>query len=105
MALRRMDMLSWKDTTSYSQNEKERTPRTWRAEVGRFEVIVTRVIHFDDIWFLRIRSLGIEQQLNSKDISYAKREAELILKMGLQKRIDEMKEAIKDIDSTEVHLV
>ena len=92
-------MIQWKDSTSYSQSEKERTPRTWKAEIKGYEVIVTRIVHCPDSWFLRCRDFGIDsRELRSKDAVYAKHEAVLIFKMKLLEKIEKMQEALEVID-------
>lgn len=45
--------MRWKDITSYSKDEKDRTPRSFAANVGGLRIIVTR--HFyakKDEWVL-----------------------------------------------------
>lgn len=37
-----MTPLKWKDITSYSRDDKERTPQTWEARLGGVRVCVTR---------------------------------------------------------------
>lgn len=40
-------MPEWKDVTSYSRSETDRTPRTFELRAGVFCITVTRHIHFD----------------------------------------------------------
>jgi len=71
-----MDVPEWKDITSFSQGEKDRTPRTWQIQVGRVRVVVTRHIHYSPTaWLLRCENFGIEEVLASSDIEDAKKEA------------------------------
>lgn len=47
--------MTWKDTTSFSQGDKLRTPTTWSAEAGVFRVIVTRGhINYRGKWIMHI---------------------------------------------------
>ena len=35
----------WVDVTSFSQNAKDRTPRTWNAKFGRFNLVLTLCVY------------------------------------------------------------
>jgi len=54
----------WKDTTRYSQDDKERTPTTWTAKSGQLAVTVTcgHIYHRPE-WIMHCRKLGINTYL------------------------------------------
>jgi hypothetical protein len=87
-----MPSLTWKDTTSFSQGEKDRTPRCWTAKAGRVQIVVHRHIHFPpDAWLLSCAALRIDnRQLKSKDVDEAKQEAVRIVRELLEEAICEM---------------
>ncbi len=64
----------WTDETSYSQNDKERVPRTWAVELGRVKLIVTRVHGIHGSWFLRAPPFVSEVEYTSDDLEGAKAE-------------------------------
>lgn len=69
-------MITWKDISSHSQNEKDRTPKTWECRAGVFRLIVTRHIHYKpDQWVARCDGVFDGLALTSKDIEMAKSEA------------------------------
>jgi hypothetical protein len=41
-----MQVIEWKDETTYSRSNKERAPRVWTAKAGGLTVTVHRHIHF-----------------------------------------------------------
>ena len=45
------NMVKWKNATSYSRDDKDRTPRTWEARLGCVRICVTRR-HGLPGWFL-----------------------------------------------------
>lgn len=48
-------MLAWKDTTSYSQGDKDRTPNTWSASAGAFRLVITKGhIHHKGQWVMHV---------------------------------------------------
>ena len=76
--------MNWKDNTSYSQDDKERVPSSWRAEWGggnKLRVTVHRHRDYeDDVWLLSTHPGLVDMYvLTSKDIEAAQREARLHL--------------------------
>lgn len=68
--------MKWIDTTSYSQSDKERTPRVWTIKSKSLAITVHRHRHYDpDIWLLSCPHICDCKELKSKDIELAKNEA------------------------------
>lgn len=64
----------WKDVTTYSRNDKDRTPQSWEIRLASERVVVTRYVGFPpNIWVLSWN--GRQQPLVQVDSEYAKREA------------------------------
>lgn len=82
---------AWKDITTFSRGDKERTPRTYEIILGAVVLTVTRWIHGDPgRWYLDCSLLVGRRELQSIDIEGAKREAMLLLKALLQTSLSEV---------------
>jgi hypothetical protein len=84
-------MAEWKDTSSYSRSDTDRTPRTWRMTLKRLSFVVTR--HRDyapDEWVFRCHELGLEAKLKSKGQEEAKQEALRIMRRVIKETLDEL---------------
>ena len=57
-------MSTWKNTTSYSRGDKERVPRSWSVELGRFRLSVHRY-HGCDGWFASCEPLFRNRELSA----------------------------------------
>ena len=66
--------LQWNNTTSYSQNEKDRTPRTWQMDVCGIRICVTRRFGLQG-WYLICEPWHSQRLLKSTDVDDAKTEA------------------------------
>jgi len=65
----------WKDITSYSQGDTNRTPGSWEMSVGSLRIVVTRHIDHDPTdWLLDFSDRRLIW-LKNKDIDKAKVEA------------------------------
>lgn len=52
---------NWKDTTSYSQSDKEKKPTTWTVKNGPLQITVTcGHNHYKPDWVMHCRELGID---------------------------------------------
>jgi hypothetical protein len=76
-----MSKPTWKDTTSYSRSDTDRTPCEWTLSVGLLKIVVHHYMHYPpDMWFVTCPKVGLERQrLVAKDIDKAKREALLLV--------------------------
>lgn len=84
--------MKWEDTTSYSRGDDKRIPRTWKARIKSFTLVVTRHIHHaPDIWIFNCEPFCREYELTAKDIDAAKVEAEY----KFRKAIDEVVAILK----------
>ncbi len=87
-------MPQWKDTSSYSRGEKDRTPNSWSLKVGIFDLIVHHHIYYEPSQWLASCSPYVfdNRELKSKDIKKAKAEALKLLKGLLNEAIEELSE-------------
>ena len=69
-------MLVWKDTSSYSRDDKDRTPNSFDMYIHNLRISVHRHIHHPpDVWLVSITPGSLSHELKSKDIEAAKAEA------------------------------
>lgn len=80
----------WEDATSYSRNDKDRTPRTWELKLNGFRISVTRHIHYPKDQWLLLTKLHDYVELENKDIEFAKVEAVETVKKTLRDIADEL---------------
>jgi hypothetical protein len=82
----------WKDGTSYSRGQEDRTPSTWNCETKSLSITVTRHSWFEkDDWILHCYKIGIERhKLSSKDLELAKAEALDIVRKTLARWVKEL---------------
>ena len=81
----------WKNITSYSQSDKDRTPRTWEAAFGKTRIVVTRHIDYEkDQWIMRCHALTLERLLASKDINEAACQAKAIVQAHLEQMLRDL---------------
>lgn len=72
--------MEWKDISSFSQGQKDRTPTTFEAKFGKLRLVVTRHIHHEPTdWLIRCdpffaevihgdKSAGIAKQISEKRV-------------------------------------
>ncbi len=84
-------MIEWKDRTSYSRSETDRTPRSWHARAGMIEIAVHRHVSYaPDVWLLSCPPIADKLVLTSKDIDEAKAEAVRYVKHQLYAAIGDL---------------
>lgn len=65
----------WKDTSSYSQSDKERVPHEFTYQTKNLRIIVHRKLHLDGLWFLSCYELGLQdRELEAVEAVKAKKE-------------------------------
>lgn len=70
-----MSKAQWKDGTSYSRGDKDRTPKAWDLELSHARLTVHRYLNCVG-WFLSSPGLGISTRpLREADLEAAKAEA------------------------------
>lgn len=85
--------MQWKNTTTYSQGEKDRTPRTYEARAGVIRIVVTRHIHFDaSAWVLSAHPFFDLHELASSEVEDAKREAMKLVRGALSNAMNQLDE-------------
>ena len=67
--------VTWKDGTSYRQDDTERVPATWVADVDRLRIVVTRLSGIPDTWFLTCKPWFQHAALEQRDLTKARGEA------------------------------
>ena len=78
-------MLQWKDISSYSRNDKERTPTVLELRVDGLRIVIHRIIHYPE-WYVSCYDLNIEDKcLYTEDLEEAKA-------IGIQTIIDKIEE-------------
>lgn len=88
--------MQWKDTTSYSQREVDRVPRSWSCDIAKTDVTIFRHIHYPpDIWLIKCNYLGIKRELSSKEVEAAKSEAVALVKGEIEKKIAELQKKLE----------
>lgn len=67
-------MANWKDTTSFSRGDIDRTPRTWHMSFGSITLTVTRHIDYPGTWVTRCDLFGSysPRDLQTDDVDEAK---------------------------------
>lgn len=73
----------WKDTTSYSRDDKERKPDCFTAKSGKLTITVTcGHIHYRGVWIMHCFKLGIDtlELKNCTSLEEAKMRAISIVK-------------------------
>lgn len=86
-------MLTWKDTTSYSQHARNRTPGEWQTQASWIRITVHRHIHYaPDAWLLStVPALFERWELVSKSADGAKLEAEMMVRERLELAVNALR--------------
>ncbi len=82
----------WKDESSWSRNDVERTPKTWCFATEGLRIIVTRHRDYAPTdWVLRVHPSGIVgEQVLPVDINDAKARALKIVREALERALEEL---------------
>lgn len=81
----------WRDVTSYSQSDKDRTPRTWEVRFGGLRITVTRHIDYKkDQWLLCCNNLNLKRPLASKDVKEAACQAKAMVQAHLEQLLRDL---------------
>lgn len=89
--------MEWKDTTSYSQSDKERIPRSWTIKSKNITVTVHRHRHYDkDVWLLSCYPIYDCDKLKNKDLKLAQNEALELVKDYIEKQLSEINLMIEE---------
>ena len=83
--------LKFKDISSYSQSDKDRTPHSFEARVGGFRLVVTRHIHYPEQWLLRCDPF-LETAIDDCPAKDAQRQAVVLLRGNLTACIKQLGE-------------
>jgi len=78
----------WKDQSSFSRGDKDRTPKTWEFTSHGVRLVVTRHIDYPGVWIARCDPWFSILELKSTDIEKAKKEAISIVCGCLRKVIN-----------------
>lgn len=77
---------TWRDTTTFSQSDKERVPRSFERIFGDFRLCVHRHIHYPpDTWLATCHpEIFMQRPLQAKTVADAQHEATLLLQQKLE---------------------
>ena len=75
--------MSWKDISSFSKNDKDRTPTTFELQAGDVRLVVTRHIHHPGAWVAICEPFFRCKELDCEDIERAKEEAITVVRHKL----------------------
>lgn len=68
--------LAWRDVSSFSREEKDRTPESFSLELNHCEIGVHRHIYYPGAWLAHCWELNVKDKvLKSVEIEQAKKEA------------------------------
>lgn len=84
--------MQWKDITSFSKSDTDRTPKTWQTTAGDFRIVVTR--HRDyapDKWVLNCNPFFDAKELAATDIDLAKASAVALVQGRLSAALNDLK--------------
>ena len=86
--------IEWKDISSFSQGEKDKTPKTFETYVVSFRIVVTRHIGFKpDEWILRCEPMFKYYIIGIGSAEEAQGAAIVAVREQLSKVCDMLKEA------------
>lgn len=89
----------YKDVTTYSQKEKNRSPKILENETNGVKFTVHKHICYGDEWLLTCRELGFEmRRLHTEDMEEAKEKAIIEMIQLLGKTISKYQNAIAEIE-------
>lgn len=80
-------MARWKDVTTHSKGEKDRTPRSWDIVLPIGRLVVTRLVGTDQSEWYWTMGGSKHALLKSVDVEDAKREAEALMLKRLERSI------------------
>lgn len=85
-------MATWKDVSSYSKSDTDRSPKSVELVAGRVRIAVTRYIHNPGVWHLNCDALRFNyRELESEELEAAKAEALRIVHAELASAAEEVK--------------
>lgn len=87
-----LDKLKWRDETSFSRHEADRTPKTWTLEAAPLKLVVHRHLHYPGSWLVSVRGMdSIDMRpLKAKDSEAAKVEAVGIVVAALRSALSRL---------------
>lgn len=89
-------MQHWKDISSFSSGEKDRTPKTWSCITGSsLRLVVTRHIDAPGRWVVRCEPYFNFKTLDSLDVEDAKVEAVKLVLMYLKDDVQTLEDVLK----------
>jgi hypothetical protein len=90
-------MRHWEDVTSFSKNDKDRTPKTWLMTLASgTRMVVTRHIDYPGKWIIRCDPYIDMQVLRSDDIDKAKEEAIKMIWMYVKSDMDALSKMLPE---------
>lgn len=88
----------YKDITTHSRGDKDRTPRVLENETSGIKFKVHKHIYYGDEWLFTCRELGVEHlRLNTNDMEKAKENGIVEMIKLLGEKINQYEKAIAEI--------
>lgn len=81
-------MIEWKDASSYSKSDTDRTPHTWQVKAGNLRLSVFRHRYYPGKWLLNCNPWFDTTELDGVDIDAAKAEAVERVRASAQEIVD-----------------
>lgn len=79
----------WTDISSFSQGETDRTPKSWKLQVGTIRLVVTRNKDYPpDMWIASAEPFFGHLELSRSNIESAKEEAKTMLHIYLHDALE-----------------
>jgi hypothetical protein len=92
-------MIEWKDSTSYSQSDKERKPTSFTVKIKNIDITIHKYVGCGDMLFVSSRTLKIQTcNLDTTNYEEAKEKALACIKGYMKTVIEEYQEAINIIE-------
>lgn len=83
--------LKWVDATTYSRDDRDRTPHAWKAYAGQFRVTVTNGhIHYKGQWVMHFHPLLNTHLIEAADADEARAVAERVVRKLLTEALADL---------------
>lgn len=87
--------MHWKDVSSFSRGDKDRTPKAWSFEAGKLKISVHRHIHYPpETWLATCEPFFSNKELTEENEASAKAEALNSIQTLLENAINDIKDAV-----------
>jgi hypothetical protein len=82
---------AWKDTSSFSQSDKDRTPNQFTYQTKSLRIIIHRRMHMGDLWFWSCYEIGKrDREMLAVTVEQAQKEALRDVRCSVAAMLDEL---------------